>query len=152
MRLEMKPWKLVAAGLAALAGASTQVVADAAPGVDIVVTVATFKNRDGQLGCRLYASPQGFPKQGPWLMQTGTPIGGKAQTCRFTHVAPGTYAVAVMHDENKNQTVDTNFVGAPTEGYGVSNNHTYALKAPKWEESTFKVADRDVHLSINLRY
>ena len=34
----------------------------------------------------------------------------------------GNYAVQVMHDENENNKLDTNFMGMPIEGYGFSNN------------------------------
>jgi uncharacterized protein (DUF2141 family) len=58
-----------------------------------------------------------------------------------------------MHDENDNRKLDRNLFGVPTEGYGVSNNHTYALSSPKWDESTFVVeSGKSVGLGIALRY
>ncbi len=40
--------------------------------------------------------------------------------CDFEDISPGTYALAVIHDENGNGKLDTNWVGIPTEGYGFS--------------------------------
>jgi uncharacterized protein (DUF2141 family) len=40
----------------------------------------------------------------------------------FTELADGHYAIKIMHDENSNGKLDTNFIGIPTEGYGFSNN------------------------------
>jgi uncharacterized protein (DUF2141 family) len=61
--------------------------------------------------------------------------------------------VAVVHDENSNGKLDKNFVGVPSEGYGVSNNKTYALSAPKWEESVFTItASERKTLQVKLRY
>jgi len=121
-------------------------------GRTITVNVSTFRNSKGALGCRLYAGPDGFPKKLTHKLQQAVPIRGPSATCRFTGIAPGTYAVAVVHDENNNGQVDTNFLGVPTEGYGVSNNRTYAMSWPKWDESKFQVADKDVVLNVTLRY
>ena len=59
----------------------------------------------------------------------------------------------MIHDENGNGRLDKNFLGIPSEGYGVSNNRTYAASSPKWEESRFTVAPREpVVLRVTLRY
>lgn len=36
----------------------------------------------------------------------------------FEDLPPGQYAVQVMHDENDNGKLDSNFLGIPREGYG----------------------------------
>ena len=119
----------------------------------IVVDVATFRNEKGALGCRLFASSEGFPRSTTAFAQLRTAITAQSGRCTFVHVPPGTYAVAVLHDENLNGKVDTNLFGAPTEGYGVSNNKTYALSDPKWDESKFVVGTgQEVHLTVSLRY
>jgi uncharacterized protein (DUF2141 family) len=41
----------------------------------------------------------------------------------------------------------------PLEGYGASNKHTHALKAPSWQESKFSVdAEKTRELTIAVRY
>jgi uncharacterized protein (DUF2141 family) len=35
----------------------------------------------------------------------------------FSDIKPGNYAIAVIHDENRNE-LDTNMFGIPKEGYG----------------------------------
>jgi len=61
--------------------------------------------------------------------------------------------VAVVYDENGNGRLDKNFVGIPSEGYGVSNNRTYAMASPKWDESRFTLAAREAAvLRVSLRY
>jgi uncharacterized protein (DUF2141 family) len=132
------------------------VAADAAaqppPGMaKIVVRVGTFRNRNGALGCRLFSGPKEFLQSS--AAEKRVAITGGVTECTFENVPPGTYAVAVMHDENDNHKLDKNFLGIPTEGYGVSNNRTYAMSGPKWEESKFVVeAGKDVALDIGLRY
>lgn len=123
-----------------------------APRVTLTAEVATFRNQRGALGCRLYATGAGFPEKGPFVAEQRVDVRGRTASCVFRDLPAGRYAVSVMHDENGNRKLDTNFLGVPTEGYGVSNNKTYALSAPKWEESTFAVGKEDVTLRIALRY
>jgi uncharacterized protein (DUF2141 family) len=121
----------------------------------VSVDVASFRNEKGSLGCRLFASAAGFPeaKGGLPFAQSYAKITGTSGRCIFKNVPAGNYAVAVLHEENLNGKLDTNFFGAPTEGYGVSNNKTYAMSAPKWDESKFVVgAGQEVRLAVSLRY
>jgi uncharacterized protein (DUF2141 family) len=142
-----------AGALAAALVASSVVVKAEGPATSTIdVNVGTLRNDKGWLGCRLYSSPQGFPKE-PTSTEQRLAITGATVRCTFANVGPGTYAVSVMHDENGNGKLDTNLFGVPTEGYGVSNNHTHALSAPTWDESKFDVkAGQDVRLGIALRY
>jgi uncharacterized protein (DUF2141 family) len=87
------------------------------------------------------------------MLTVRVPIAGPNTSCSFSNIEPGTYAVAVAHDENNNGRIDKNFVGVPSEGYGVSNNKTYALSAPKWEESIFVLEPGESKtLKVKLRY
>jgi uncharacterized protein (DUF2141 family) len=133
------------------AGDASRASADEPTG-RVDVNVGTLRNTKGWLGCRLYSAPAGFPKE-PTQRQQQKAITGPTVLCSFEGVPAGTYAVSVMHDENANGKLDQNFLGIPTEGYGVSNNHTHALSAPTWDESRFEVKDgQDVRLGIALRY
>ena len=119
----------------------------------ISVNVATFRNQKGVLGCRLFNTAAGFPETSAATVERRTEITGTAGRCEFTNVLPGTYAVSAMHDENDNRVLDKSFFGIPTEGYGVSNNHTHATSAPTWDESKFVVErGKNVGLGIGLRY
>ncbi len=65
----------------------------------------------------------------------------KEVECRFEGLAPGSYAVAVLHDLNGTGRNDTNFLGIPTEDWGVSNNVRPTLRAPRVEEAAVEVKD-----------
>ena len=120
-------------------------------GATLVVRVGTFENEDGRLGCRLFSNPAAFP-DGSGRSRTAT-IDGTRGTCTFRNVEPGTCALAAIHDENANGRLDKNWVGMPTEGYGVSNNKTHAMSAPEWDESSFTVtAGERRTFNIRLRY
>ena len=55
------------------------------------------------------------------------------------HLPPGTYALALIHDENGNGKVDTNWIGMPKEGVGASNNATGTLGPPSWRDAKFEL-------------
>ena len=116
------------------------------------VEVSSFRNAKGTLNCRLFTEAASFP-DGDGARTVRAAISGAQATCVFDDLPTGIYAVAVVHDENGNGRLDKNFLGLPTEGYGVSNNRTYAASSPKWDESRFNVSSREpVVLRVSLRY
>ena len=106
---------------------------------DIVVTVSNITSATGEVACALHANGSAFPMGNAGVTfrwQKANPAG---VTCRFTDVPAGTYAVAVLHDLNGNRRPDTNFVGLPTEDWGVSNNIRHSLRPPTFDEAKFTV-------------
>jgi uncharacterized protein (DUF2141 family) len=75
------------------------------------------------------------------------------QSVVFTNLEPGRYAVIVIHDENDNGKLDTNFFGVPTEGFGFSNNAEGFLGPPSFKEAavTLDQADRTVEIALGYR-
>jgi len=73
-------------------------------------------------------------------------------SCDFVDVPPGTYALAVIHDENMNGKLDANWMGVPQEGYGFSNDAKAALSAPPFEAAEFSYQGQDLAMSISLHY
>lgn len=67
----------------------------------------------------------------------------------FEGLAPGDYAIRLMHDENGNGKLDQNLVGMPTEGYGFSNNPR-VMRAATFEEARFSVPEADKSIQIVL--
>jgi len=116
------------------------------------VEVSSPRNAIGTLNCRLFSDAGAFP-DGDGVRTVRVAIGSAQAACVFEDLPAGIYAVAVVHDENGNGKLDRNFLGIPIEGYGVSNNRTYAASSPKWDESRFAVTPREPRvLRITLRY
>jgi uncharacterized protein (DUF2141 family) len=70
----------------------------------------------------------------------------------FAVAAPGTYAVAMFHDENNNGHLDENALGIPTEGYGFSNNPTLYLGPPGLGRVRFQAHRGDNPVPVEIRY
>jgi uncharacterized protein (DUF2141 family) len=72
--------------------------------------------------------------------------------CDFEDISPGTYALGVIHDEDMNGKLGTNWAGIPTEGYGFSNDATAFMGAPSFEAARFAYDGRTLDMTISLNY
>jgi uncharacterized protein (DUF2141 family) len=108
---------------------------------DLIVRITGFINPFGQVGCALFSDPSGFPMDNSAARMIWQAADADGANCRFEDVPAGTYAVSIAHDVNGNQRIDTNFLGLPTEQWGVSNNVRPSLRAPRFEESSFRLAE-----------
>ncbi len=72
--------------------------------------------------------------------------------CDFLDIEPGTYALGVVHDENMNGKMDTNWLGVPEEGYGFSSGAKVSMSAPSFEDASFSYDGKELHLTIGLTY
>lgn len=112
-----------------------------ATAAELEVRIGGVANDTGEVGCTLYAGPTGFPMDPAPARSVWVPARSGGVMCRFPDVPPGDYAVAVSHDLNGNRKTDTNFLGIPTEAWGVSNNVRPGLRAPRFDEARFAVCD-----------
>jgi len=72
--------------------------------------------------------------------------------CDFEDIPPGTYALAVIHDENMNGKLDTQWLGIPTEGYGFSNDVRARFGAPSFTAASVPYDGETLDLTISLHY
>jgi uncharacterized protein (DUF2141 family) len=122
-------------------------------GSTLTASMLNLRSQQGNVVCKLYHSEPDFPRGQRGNVRKKVTVRGGTTRCVFNDVAPGTYAMTVIHDENDNGKLDKNLLGIPTEGYGVSNNRTYATKAPSWSECKFVVTrGKNPELGISLRY
>jgi uncharacterized protein (DUF2141 family) len=76
---------------------------------------------------------------------------GQASNIRLGGVAPGSYALAVIHDENGNGRLDK-FMGIPREGFGFSRNPRIRMGPPRFDEVRFDVAGANVRQVVRMKY
>lgn len=70
----------------------------------------------------------------------------------FTDIAPGTYAVSVLHDENEDGELNTGTFGIPTEGFGFSQNPEIRTGAPDFSEAATVVVGTQATTKVELIY
>ena len=117
----------------------------------IIVNIGEFRNTKGQCLVSLYNKADGFPSAKPFKTVVVS-INGKTVQFVFDKLPQGTYAIAVVHDENKNNILDVNFLGIPKEGYGASGNNIPKFSAPTFESNRFTLGNGDKTVNINLKY
>jgi uncharacterized protein (DUF2141 family) len=135
-----------------LAGIAGSASGQSWPGIH--VTILGVRNSTGAVACALFESPEGFPIE---FLRFATRImvmkvRDTRARCDFAEIAPGTYALAVIHDENLNGKLDANRLGMPTEGYGFSNDARAALGPPSFSAASFPYDGRNLALTIRLNY
>jgi len=86
----------------------------------------------------------------PAARRLAVPV-ANARSIRFDGLPSGSYAIAVVHDENGNNRLDTSF-GMPREGFGFSRNPVIRFGPPKFADAQFAVAGGRVDEGIRLRY
>jgi uncharacterized protein (DUF2141 family) len=129
-------------------------IAQSASCPGIHVQVLNIRNSTGTVDCALFDAPEGFPIE---VLRSATNVMvikvRQAQArCSFIDILPGTYALAVIHDENMNGKLDTNWLGIPTEGYGFSNDVKASLGAPSFAAASFAYDGRNLALTIRMEY
>jgi uncharacterized protein (DUF2141 family) len=118
---------------------------------DVSVQVSGVAAPLGQIGCTLFSSPEEFPMDNRGAKQLWVKAALSGVTCRFENVPEGKHAVSIGHDVTGNKKVDTNFVGMPTEQWGVSNNVRPTLRPPKYEEAAFEVRPGATLITLDIK-
>jgi uncharacterized protein (DUF2141 family) len=120
---------------------------------DISLEVVGLRSDGGEVLAALFNSPEGFP-DGRYAFRYAkiVPQGRVARTT-FPRVPSGEYAIAIIHDEDRDGRLGTNFLGIPTEGYGASRNNLPRFSAPKWKGNRFALGAGEVkQVQIRVRY
>jgi uncharacterized protein (DUF2141 family) len=127
--------------------------ADAPPAGSITTRVAGLRSNNGQVGCSLYNSAKGYPKDPSAALESRfCPIDKNASLCAFRPVPAGTYAIACFHDENGNGKLDTGIFGIPKEGVCASNGATGTLGPPSFQDAKFDTSGAPRDVSVRMKY
>ncbi|WP_374524433.1 DUF2141 domain-containing protein [Sphingopyxis sp.] len=127
-----------------LAAAST-------PPPSVEVSITGLRNAKGQLLVCLTTNPKAFPDCSKDKASVRMAV-KTADAGDFIVRAPadGTYAIAVVHDENGNNKMDMALF-LPREGFGFSRNPAIRMGPPKFKAASFAVAG-EVRQAIRMKY
>ena len=107
----------------------------------VTIKIIGIKKVKGHILIGLFNKQKGFPDIGKEYKGVSHKITKKIHTHTFVDVPPGYYAIAIVHDINKNGKVDYNFIGIPKEMYAFSGK-SKAIGKPPFKEAKFKVKDK----------
>jgi uncharacterized protein (DUF2141 family) len=120
-------------------------------GAELTISLANIESDQGQLMVAVLSDESAF--RGEKAAQLSVLLPPRKGQVSFTTdaLAPGTYAVQVMHDENGNGELDNNLVGMPTEPWGFSNNAMGSFGPPGWQDVSFDLEDNTL-ITIDLNH
>ena len=82
-----------------------------------------------------------FPSVDDLLDYKIVPVEDNKVEIVFKVADKGKYAIAIMHDLNKNGKMDYNFIGFPKDPYGFSTNPGIWFRKPNFEECSFDLQE-----------
>jgi len=154
-------WRHLAAALAATAlivgsvgGPAIAAAKTVAPaGVTVEITVTNLRNAKGTVWACMTAEPEAFPKckNDDASYRASAPAHDTIEL-RFDDVRPGTYAIALLHDENGNGKADRALGMMPKEGFGFSRDARVRMGPPSFDDAVFDFDGTGAALTIRMRY
>ncbi|MFD2264601.1 DUF2141 domain-containing protein [Lacibacterium aquatile] len=128
-----------------------------APGVTggamLEIQMEGVRSNKGQLTVTVYPDdPSRFLASGGKEARVRVPVSQPMTEACLEVPKPGTYAIAVYHDENMDRKFNRTFVGLPDEGYGFSRNPTGLLGIPGFDEVKFAAVAGVNRLTIKITY
>jgi uncharacterized protein (DUF2141 family) len=116
----------------------------------LTVTVTNVKDGTGNVRVGL------FTEKGKFLKETyqgkTVPAANNQVVVVFENIPSGKYAISVIHDENGNGELDSNFMGIPKEGFGFGNDAMGMFGPPSFEDAIIQCEGTDKAVSVKLRY
>ncbi len=139
---------------ASLTGASPPKIVLPHDGTTVTVTVTDLRNARGLVRACMTADPQRFPKCRGDTASYRAVVDARSgrMVLTFDDVAPGRYAVALLHDENGNGKADRALGMMPTEGFGFSRDAKVQMGPPAFEAAALDVTGTPKSVAIRMRY
>ena len=119
---------------------------------DLVVNVKGFNSNKGTAIIYVFNAKKGFPSdESKAIKVINCKITDSKCATTIKGLNYGTYAISVLHDENANNKLDTNFLGMPKEGTGVSNNPDND-GPPSYNDAKFMLVENNKVNIIIMKY
>ncbi|MEH6699234.1 MAG: DUF2141 domain-containing protein [Brevundimonas sp.] len=122
-----------------------------AQSADVVVTLTGVQDRGGHALASLSTESTFMRGQGEYSARVAVDSPGTL-TLTFENVAPGDYALMVMHDANDNGEFDMAPSGMPSEGFAFSSGGAPLMGPPAFSLLKFTVGSEDVTLTESMTY
>ena len=121
------------------------------PTASVDVSLTGLRSTKGQVLVCLTANPKQFPDCTDDKNAVRVVVKA-ANAAHFSIAAPGpgTYAIALVHDENTNNKMDMRLF-LPREGFGFSRNPAIGMGAPKFKSASFAVSGASAQ-AIRMKY
>lgn len=132
-----------------LAGALA-LCATAATAGDVTVTLTGVQDRGGQIVAAFDTRDNFMSGRDHSLTVPNTGAGDVVLV--FRDVAPGDYALVVMHDANSDGEFNMSPMGMPEEGWAFSNGDQPIMGPPTFEAHRITVPAEGLRLTVRMQY
>jgi uncharacterized protein (DUF2141 family) len=130
--------------------AAATLAAGFAQAAELVVKVSDVRAQKGRLLMAVFDSADAWDGKAEAVAKQAIEATSSEVDFHFPGLVAGRYAVSVMHDENGNGKLDSNFMGMPIEGYGFSNDPQVMRKAT-FDEAAFAIGADNATIELHLR-
>jgi uncharacterized protein (DUF2141 family) len=122
------------------------------PPADLTVSVSGLRNHRGAVRLCLTQRADLYLEcdKDPRRIAQSLPASGAAKMV-LGDLDPGTYVLALLHDENENNKLDTVFK-IPREGFGFSRNPAIRMGPPSYDQVKFTIAPGHNEQAVRLKY
>jgi uncharacterized protein (DUF2141 family) len=119
---------------------------------ELEINIPKLRNDRGMLHLCLTQDPKAFLdcRADPAARKLSLPANAERKL-HFGGLAPGSYVVAVIHDENGNGKLDT-ILAIPREGFGFSRNPKIRMGPPRFDEVRFQINSGANRQSVEMKY
>jgi uncharacterized protein (DUF2141 family) len=115
----------------------------------LIIKIEGLKKSQGELFIGLYNNEHTFKDTDSVFVKQIIPVDTLVMESIMDNLPDGDYALTLFHDENSNGKLDKNFLGAPREPYGFSNNPRIVFKAPGYDKCYFSVkGETEIHIKM----
>lgn len=120
---------------------------------DLQVHIEKIAHTNGRLRIAVFGTPDGFPSDITKAERIDSlDITGASMDWVAKDLPTGIWAVAVLHDEDGNGEMATGWMGAPSEGWGVSNDARGHFGPPSFEDAAIELGAGGLSIVIHLGY
>ncbi len=118
----------------------------------LTITISGLRNTKGKVHVCVTSNKKFFPDCSKDPAGKKISVSAKsASSVTFDGMTAGTYAAALLHDENSNNKLDTALL-MPKEGFGFSRNPAVVTGPPKFKSAAFTLGAGKASQSIKMKY
>lgn len=119
----------------------------------VEVVIEGLRSDQGRVIVSVYTSEETFleSERSEFRVTSEIPPGTRQVLLRL-NAPDGPFALGLLHDEDGDGEMDTNFIGMPKEGMGASNNPKSRFGPPDWEDAVVQQVQKGDRLVIQANY
>ena len=122
----------------------------AAQNYRLTLNIEGIEEVKGIMQIGLFNDSDDFLETGSEFRVSSVPVDSTVVSVIFDSLPEANYGISLYHDLNSSEDINKNFIGIPTEPWGISNDAYRMLSAPRWQEAVFTM-DADKSIVIHLR-